>query len=101
MGVWLDLYEQSACSMSPTGFHHPAGAQPIAEAAEVLPNIAAIKMPPEAVMYVVALTTGSYYTSVSYLEPEGPMSKIEAAAMLHQIARGWENQAAQEIAQAN
>lgn len=101
MGVWMTPDLQSSCGMSPTGFHHPAGAQPIAEGTEPLVDVAAINFPPETMMYVIALPHGSYYTSVSYLDPEGPMGKIEAAAMLHQIAFGWERQARQEIAQTN
>jgi hypothetical protein len=101
MGVWQDPGLRVACTLSPTGFHHPEGAQAVAEATGEPLNVAAINMPPGTMMYVIALTTGSYYTSISFLDPEGPMGKVEAAAMLHQIAAGWENDAALDIAQTN
>lgn len=100
-GVWVDHEAKTSCSMSPTGFHHPEGTQAVAESTEAPLDIATLNMPPDTVMFVIARWHGTYYSSISRLLPTGPMHKLEAAAMLHQIAAGWENEVTQGIAQAN
>ena len=100
MGVWVGQDGTTHCDGSPTGFHHPEGTPMGAEGTEDPLDLTRANLPDNTVMFVIALNHGTYYSTMSQVVPGG-MHKIEAAAMLHQIANGWEREAVEEIAQQN
>jgi hypothetical protein len=101
-GQWVDRTSSTLCD-NPTHMHHPTGesAEKAAEAAMTTDlGLAQMVLPADTVMFVIAIASGEFYSTVSQLVPNG-LPKEHAIRMLRSIAEGWEQDLINEIAQSN